>query len=281
MSYQPQTEAATSRFLNVEEAGKTLRIHFNDCGQGDETVVLLHGSGPGATGWANFSRNIDPLVEAGYRVILLDCPGWGKSDSIVNSGSRSDLNARILKSVVDQLDIAKIHLLGNSMGGHSSVAFTLNWPERVGKLVLMGGGTGGMSLFTPMPTEGIKRLNQLYRQPTIENLKLMMDIFVFDTSDLTYTAHLVWPNNMREGNESKLTLIGTSGNAPRSISFSGPWAQFRLFGAGQLTGVQDGNFTVRFSVDGGAMTYRVHTDTEDNPFSGGLFSQFGLSDTLY
>ncbi|HAL6566230.1 TPA: type VI secretion system membrane subunit TssM [Escherichia coli] len=96
-----------------------------------------------------------------------------------------------------------------------------------------------------------------------------------------YTAHLVWPNNMRESNESKLTLIGTSGNAPRSISFSGPWAQFRLFGAGQLTGVQDGNFTVRFSVDGGAMTYRVHTDTEDNPFSGGLFSQFGLSDTLY
>ena len=91
MSYQPQTEAATSRFLNVEEAGKTLRIHFNDCGQGDETVVLLHGSGPGATGWANFSRNIDPLVKAGYRVILLDCPGWGKSDSIVNSGSRSDL----------------------------------------------------------------------------------------------------------------------------------------------------------------------------------------------
>ncbi|EFA9199555.1 AAA family ATPase [Escherichia coli] len=96
-----------------------------------------------------------------------------------------------------------------------------------------------------------------------------------------YTAHLVWPNNMREGNESKLTLVGANGGAPRSISFSGPWAQFRLFGAGQLTGVQDGNFTVRFSVDGGAMTYRVHTDTEDNPFSGGLFSQFGLSDTLY
>ncbi|VFS59734.1 2-hydroxy-6-oxononadienedioate/2-hydroxy-6-oxononatrienedioate hydrolase [Raoultella planticola] len=123
MSYQPQTEADTSRFLNVEEGGETLRIHFNDCGQGDETVVLLHGSGPGATGWANFSRNIDPLVEAGYRVILLDCPGWGKSDSIVNRGSRSDLNARVLKNVIDQLDINKVHLLGNSMGGHSAVAF--------------------------------------------------------------------------------------------------------------------------------------------------------------
>lgn len=129
-----------------------------------------------------------------------------------------------------------------------------------------------------------------------EPSRLPCPLDVYDHHDLTktfktllvdysqgrnYTAHLVWPNNMREGNESKLTLIGTSGNAPRSISFSGPWAQFRLFGAGQLTGVQDGNFTVRFSVDGGAMTYRVHTDTEDNPFSGGLFSQFGLSDTLY
>ncbi|MGG5838258.1 type VI secretion system membrane subunit TssM [Huaxiibacter chinensis] len=96
-----------------------------------------------------------------------------------------------------------------------------------------------------------------------------------------YTAHLVWPNNMREGNESKLTLISTRGTPPRSISFSGPWAQFRLFGAGQLTGVQDGTFSVRFYVDGGAMVYRVHTDTEDNPFTGGLFSQFRLPDTLY
>ena len=57
-------------------------------------------------------------------MLLLDCPGWGKSDAIVNSGSRSDLNARILKSVVDQLGIDKVHLLGNSMGGHSAVAFT-------------------------------------------------------------------------------------------------------------------------------------------------------------
>lgn len=96
-----------------------------------------------------------------------------------------------------------------------------------------------------------------------------------------YTAHLVWPNNMREGNESKLTLIGTSGKTPRSLGFSGPWAQFRLFGAGQLTGVQNGTFSVRFNVDGGAMVYRVHTDTEDNPFTGGLFSQFRLPDTLY
>lgn len=53
-----------------------------------------------------------------------------------------------------------------------------------------------MSLFTPMPTEGIKRLNQLYREPTIENLKLMMEIFVFDTSDLTEALFEARLNNM-------------------------------------------------------------------------------------
>jgi 2-hydroxy-6-oxonona-2,4-dienedioate hydrolase len=44
-----------------------------------EVVVMLHGSGPGATGWANFNRNIDPFVAAGYRVLLIDCPGWGRA----------------------------------------------------------------------------------------------------------------------------------------------------------------------------------------------------------
>ncbi len=71
------------------------------------------------------------------------------------------------------------------MGGHSAVAFALDHPERVGRLVLMGGGTGGASPFAPMPTEGIKLLNAVYRAPTIENLKAMMNIFVFDPSRLT------------------------------------------------------------------------------------------------
>lgn len=179
------TEASTSQFVRINAGELDLLIHYNDCGQGDETVVMLHGSGPGASGWANFNRNIEPLVAAGFRVILMDCPGWSKSDSIVCDGSRSDLNAIVLKGLLDALGIEKAHILGNSMGGHSAVAFALRYPQRVGKLVLMGGGTGGASLFTPMPTEGIKRLQGLYREPTIENLKAMMEIFVFDTGDLT------------------------------------------------------------------------------------------------
>jgi 2-hydroxy-6-oxonona-2,4-dienedioate hydrolase len=180
-----QSETASSKFVSIGEGDAELRLHYNDAGHGDETVVMLHGSGPGASGWANFNRNVDAFVDAGYRVILLDCPGWGKSDSVVCSGSRSDLNARMLKGLLDAIGVARVHIVGNSMGGHSAVAFALANPERVGKLVLMGGGTGGPSQFVPMPTEGIKLLQALYREPTLDNLKRMLNVFVFDTSTLT------------------------------------------------------------------------------------------------
>lgn len=198
MTAAPQTfsETSTSTFVRIRDGELDLNIHYNDCGAGSETVVMLHGSGPGASGWANFNRNIEPLVAAGYRVILMDCPGWSKSDSIVCTGSRSDLNARVLKGLVDALDVDRAHLIGNSMGGHSAVAFALANPQRVGKLVLMGGGTGGASPFAPMPTEGIKLLQGLYREPSIDNLKKMMSVFVYDSSELTEALFQARLDNM-------------------------------------------------------------------------------------
>ncbi|MDO4723307.1 MAG: alpha/beta fold hydrolase [Comamonadaceae bacterium] len=179
------TEANTSRFARIKEQSLDLQVHYNDTGSGAETVVMLHGSGPGASGWANFNRNVQPLADAGYRVILLDFPGWSTSDPIVCTGSRSDLNASALKGLLDVLQLEKVHVIGNSMGAHSAVAFALSNPSRVGKLVLMGGGTGGASQFVPMPAEGIKLLQQLYREPNIENLRRMMQVFVYDSSHLT------------------------------------------------------------------------------------------------
>jgi len=179
------TAENTSHIIRADVDGTLMDLHYNAIGEGDQTLIMMHGSGPGASGWANFNRNITPFVEAGYRVLLLDSPGWSKSSPVVCSGSRSDLNASALLALMDKLDIEQAHLVGNSMGGHSVVAFALRYPDRVGKLVLMGGGTGGPSQFVPMPTEGIKLIQKLYRDPTIENLKAMMQIFVFDTSHLT------------------------------------------------------------------------------------------------
>ncbi|WP_322048694.1 alpha/beta fold hydrolase [Paraburkholderia sp. J67] len=179
------TEANTSRFAQIDEGGLKLRIHYNDAGKGD-AVVMLHGSGAGASGWSNFHRNVDAFVDAGYRVILPDCPGWNKSDPIVcDKGSRAVLNATSLKGLLDVLDIDRAHVIGNSMGGANALAFALAAPERLSKLIIMGGGGVGPSLFQPMPLEGIKLLYGLYKAPTMENLRRMLNVFVFDPSALT------------------------------------------------------------------------------------------------
>lgn len=93
---------------------------------------------------------------------------------------------------------------------------------------------------------------------------------------------LVWPNTMREGAESKLTLVPAAAErSPRSEGFVGPWALFRLMDKGTLTPVNEASFDVRFPVDEGAMSYRVYTDGAENPFSGSLFSQFRLPELLF
>jgi 2-hydroxy-6-oxonona-2,4-dienedioate hydrolase len=224
MTTTPQTpsEAASSRFVRIQDGELDLNIHYNDCGAGSETVVMLHGSGPGASGWANFNRNIEPLVNAGYRVILMDCPGWSKSDSIVCSGSRSELNARVLGGLLDALGIDRVHILGNSMGAHSAVAFALANPARVGRLVLMGGGTGGASPFVPMPTEGIKLLQGLYREPSIDNLKKMMSVFVYDSSELTEALFQARLDNMLSRRDHLDNFVKSLAANPKQFPDFGP-----------------------------------------------------------
>ena len=222
MSTEQLSEAASSRFVRIKEGDLELQLHYNDCGSGAETVVMLHGSGPGASGWANFNRNVEPLVAAGYRVILMDCPGWSKSDPIVCTGSRSDLNARALKGLLDELKLDRVHIIGNSMGGHSAVAFALANPSRVGKLVLMGGGTGGPSQSVPMPTEGIKLIQALYREPSIENLKRMMAVFVFDSSSLTDELYQARLDNMLARRDHLENFVKSAAANPKQFTDYGP-----------------------------------------------------------
>lgn len=215
-------EEDSSRFVQIEDNGRSLKVHYNDIGDGDKVVVMLHGSGPGATGWANFNRNIDAVVDAGYRVLLINFPGWGKSDAFVCAESRSDFNARVVKAVIDQLNIDKITPIGNSMGAHSAVAFTLTYPQNVDKLILMGGGTGGISAFVPMPTEGIKRIGELYREPTLENLNRMMQVFVYDTSDLTEDLMKARLANMTANPDHNANFVKSAQMFPTQYPDFGP-----------------------------------------------------------
>lgn len=179
------TDESTGSFADVSEGPLSCRLYFNDAGDGP-AVIMLHGGGPGASGWSNYSRNIGPFVEAGFRVILPDCPGFGQSDALVLDEPRGLVNTRAVIGLMDHLGIDKATLVGNSMGGASALTFALEQPDRLDRLVLMGAaGLGDTSLFTPMPMEGIKHLFKVYTEPSMESLKDMLQVFVYDPALLT------------------------------------------------------------------------------------------------
>jgi type VI secretion system protein ImpL len=93
---------------------------------------------------------------------------------------------------------------------------------------------------------------------------------------------MVWPNSLREGNRSKLTLVPLKTNrSPRSIERAGPWAFFRLIEAGQLSGSSNTDVQLRFNIDKGNVSYRLVAESNNNPFTQSLFKEFSLPRNLY
>lgn len=158
-------------------------IHVNEAGVGhDETIILLHGSGPGATGWSNFSQNIPALAEH-YRVIAVDMPGWGESDPV--TWQERDHSTALL-DLMDALEIDKATIIGNSMGGGTTLRFGYEHPERVHRLITMGSSSGAPTLMGPAGlTEGLKVLQKGYRQPSFETMKELVQVMTFDSANAT------------------------------------------------------------------------------------------------
>ncbi|WP_338771257.1 4,5:9,10-diseco-3-hydroxy-5,9,17-trioxoandrosta-1(10),2-diene-4-oate hydrolase [Nocardia vulneris] len=177
------TAESTSRYAQVRP---DLNLHYHEAGVGNgPTIVLLHGGGPGASSWSNFARNIPVLAEH-FHVIAVDQPGYGRSDKPTEHPQYFVHSASALNDLLDHLEItARVHLLGNSLGGGAAVRFALDYPERAGKLVLMGPGGLSNNLFAPDPTEGVKLLGKFNYEPTRENLEAFLRIMVFDQSLIT------------------------------------------------------------------------------------------------
>lgn len=171
------TRENTSRFVQTRK----FKVHYHDAGEGD-VIVMLHGSGPGATGWSNFSQNIEVLSQH-YRVLAIDMPGWGESDPVTYQERE---HSTTLAEVLDELGIDKIALIGNSMGGGTSVRFAYEYPERVTHLITMGSSSGESVEMGPGGlTEGLKILQKGYRKPGFETMRELVDVMCFDGSFAT------------------------------------------------------------------------------------------------
>ncbi|MBA4085681.1 alpha/beta fold hydrolase [Janibacter terrae] len=153
-----------------------IATNYHDVGAGDP-VLLIHGSGPGVSAWANW-RGVLPVLGERYRVIAPDILGFGYTER--PDGVTYDLATwtEHLVGLLDALGLERVAVVGNSFGGALALNVAVHHPERVSKLVLMGAAGVPFEI-----TEGLDRVWGF--EPSLPNMIDLMDLFAYDKSRLT------------------------------------------------------------------------------------------------
>ena len=150
-------------------AGRLTNVH--DLGSG-APVLLIHGSGPGVTAWANW-RLVMPALAESRRVIAPDMAGFGYTERRPDEDYSMDNWVSHAVGVLDALGIERTDLVGNSFGGAIALALAIRHPERVRRLVLMG-SVGVKFEITPA-------LDAVWGyQPSLEAMRGLLDLFAYD-----------------------------------------------------------------------------------------------------
>ena len=174
--------------------------NYHDIGSGS-VVMMLHGSGAGVSGWANW-RGIMPLLAESFRVVVPDLVGFGYTE--VPKGMEFNIFDTWISQVMallDGLDIDKAHLVGNSFGGGLTLHLADRYPNRFDRLVLMGAG----GVQQPINSN----LEQLWSyKPSVENMKRIMDIMAYDRTLVTdELAELRYRATIRPGAQENFEKV--------------------------------------------------------------------------
>jgi len=158
------------------EIGKTVvangvRTNYHEQGEG-APVLLIHGSGPGVTGWANWRLTIPALAKR-FRVLAPDMVGFGYTERPAGVQYNMDTWVSHIIGFMDAMGIERAHVVGNSFGGGLALALAIRAPQRVKRLVLMG--SAGIAF--PI-TEGLDRVWGY--TPSLENMRGLLDVFAYD-----------------------------------------------------------------------------------------------------
>lgn len=145
------------------------KTNYHDYGTGFP-VMLLHGSGPGVSAWANW-RLVIPELSKNRRVVAPDLSGFGYTERVPGEEYNMDNWVKQAIDFMDALGIEQTDLVGNSFGGALAIGLAVKYPNRFRKIVLMG----SMGVNFPI-TEGLDSVWGY--QPSFENMKKMLDLFV-------------------------------------------------------------------------------------------------------
>lgn len=120
-----------SHFIHVDGA----KVHYQEFGDAARpTVIMIHGYTASAYVW---NTTAPMLADAGFRVIAIDMLGFGYSEKPSWFDYSIQSQARMISRFMDRLSIGRATIVGSSYGGAVALNLTLDYPERVEKLVLV------------------------------------------------------------------------------------------------------------------------------------------------
>lgn len=189
MTQQLDLTEAASRPEPSPEIGRSIKVNglatnYHDVGSGDP-VLLIHGSGPGVSAWANWRMTIPELAKK-HRVIAPDILGFGYTERPDGAAYNSETWLAHLIGLLDALGLQRVSVVGNSFGGALALRLATRHPDRVNRLVLMG----SVGVLFPI-TRGLDAV--WGHAPSVQNMRRLLDVFAYDprfaTDELAELRH--------------------------------------------------------------------------------------------
>src|SRR6266480_4739708 len=140
-----QNQEATSVTHGMADIEPGVRLHYVTAGEGDRSVVLLHGF---PQTWWEWRHVIPPLIDAGFRVIVPDYRGAGNSSRPAGGYDKRTMAGDIHRLVHDHLRITNpVALVGHDIGLMVAYAYAQAYRHDVSHLVIMDAPLPGTTVF--------------------------------------------------------------------------------------------------------------------------------------
>jgi pimeloyl-ACP methyl ester carboxylesterase len=133
-------------------------------------VVLLHG---GSGSWTHWVRNIAPLRDAGWRVLVPDLPGFGDSDLPAGCVDSDDMPAHLQAGLAQLRPVGPVSLVGFSFGGMTAALWLAAHPQAAQHLVLVGAPGMGLTVTDRIPLRGWRHLPSPQAQEQVHRHNLI------------------------------------------------------------------------------------------------------------